>query len=112
MPIDKGIEAREVVLRHLIDTSRHTLQRSKGGVRTTPPVLQSLCLSAFKPCEGRRGGVVVSSQPKSGIARYGLSALPLPPRAPSARSGRGVRFLCVTLLLPSDNAFASFALLA
>ena len=24
MPIGKGIEAREVVLRHLIDTSRHT----------------------------------------------------------------------------------------
>jgi len=24
MPIDKGIEAREVLLRHLINTSRHT----------------------------------------------------------------------------------------
>ena len=58
------------------------LQRSKGGVRTTPPVLQSLSKSAFKLYEGRRGG-----------ARLLCAPLPKEAEALSATCGRPVRFL-------------------
>lgn len=70
------------------------LQRSKGGVRTTPPVLQSLTKSAFKLYEGRRGG-----------ARLLCAPLPKEAEALSATCGRPVRFLLATRPLPSEYQF-------
>lgn len=51
------------------------LQRSKGGVRTTPPVLQSLSKSAFKLYEGRRGGARILCAPLPLVADEGAALL-------------------------------------
>jgi len=75
------------------------LQRSKGGVRTTPPVLQSLSKSAFKLYEGRRGG-----------ARILCAPLPKEAEALSATCGRPVRFLLATRPLPPRDPSASFGI--
>jgi hypothetical protein len=71
------------------------LQRSKGGVRTTPPVLQSLSESAFKLYEGRRGG-----------ARLLCAPLPKEAEALSATCGRVARRKRKGLPLVADEGAA------
>ena len=95
--------------------------RETWGRTNIPHVPSALYTSAFEMGHVNKWGissnslifrvrVIGKSQSSKIRVSYGRKALPLPSRTPSARSGRGVRFLRTIRLLPSRHIFKTFGL--